>query len=361
MADEEQQRRLTIADRRPMAAGASTARAPGRDAEHAALFSIVAPLFDLRDAGHRALESAVGQTFARDAYEVIAVFDAQARGLPEALLARCDRAIPVAIDADDVTSEIALYDAGARAARGDYLFFIEGHTVLVPDALRMLAEEIERAGRADIVCGRRIDHAQTPLGALIGGNNARHALRTGCTGQFTLGANCAIARARFEALGGFDPRYLRFNETVLHRRAVAAGAVVAVFDRVLCTHHNDAPLRWLVRLLLATGRAKSRYYRTLVAGARVRHPIYRWLGSRAGAAAAAIPLRLAGPMLIATAMLLARRAPTLAGGLYLLGVGCTDVAGFCSDRALAHARPAGAAGVARPSASSLPTDYELHA
>ena len=344
-----------------MAVGASAACAPGRDAERAVRFSIVAPLFDLRDAGYRALESALAQTLARDAYEVIAVFDAHAGDRPEALLARCDRAIPVAIDGDDVASEIVLFDAGARAARGDYLFFIEGHTVLAPGALRTLAEEIERVGHADILCGGRVDHARTPLGVLIGGNNARHALRAGRSGQFTLGANCAIVRARFEALGGFDLRYLRFNETVLHRRAVAAGAVVAVFDRVLCTHHNDAPLRWLVQLLLATGRAKSRYYRTLTSGARLRHPVYRWLGSRGAAAAAAIPLRLAGPTVIATAMLLARRVPTLAGRLYLFGVGCTDVAGFCIDRAFAPAPSDRAAGVARPSESSLPTDHELHA
>lgn len=347
-----------------MTAGARAAGAGGNATERGVRFSIVAPLFDLRDAGYRALASALDQAFAREGYEVIAVVDAHARDLPSELLARCDRVIAVAIDGGDVASEIALFDAGARAARGEYLFFIEGHTVLMPDALRTLARALERSPRPDVVCGGRVDHAGTRLGALIGGNNARHALRASRGGQFTLGANCAVARARFDALGGFDPRYLRFNETVLFQRAVAAGAVVAAIDDVLCIHHDDAPFAWLVRLLRATGRAKSRYYRTLPEAGRspqVRHPVYRWLGSRVAAAATALPLGIAGPALIAAAMLLVRRVPTLAGRLYLLGVGCTDVAGFCTDRATTRARRGRSTDGAPPSKPSLATDYELHA
>ena len=326
-------------------------------------FSIVAPLFDLRDAGHRALASALDQAYPREDYEVVAVVGAQEPDLPAALLGRCDRVIAVGIDGADVASEIALFEAGARAARGEYLFFIEGHTVLMPDALRTLARALDSVPRPDIVCGGRVDHARTRLGALIGGNNARHALRAARGGQFTLGANCAIARARFDALGGFDPDYLRFNETVLLHRAVAAGTVVRRIDGVLCVHHDDAPFSWLVRLLLATGRAKSRYYRTLAGGRppQVRHPVYRWLGSRLAAAATALPLRIAGPAVIAAAMLLVRRMPTLAGRLYVLGVGCTDVAGFCIERAMPRARRGRRAGAARRTGSSLATDYELRA
>jgi hypothetical protein len=304
-------------------------------------FSIVAPLFDLRDAGWRALESALGQTFPRARYEVIAVGGERAPEAPAALLARCDRVVRVAVDDADADAEIALFDAGARAACGEFLYFIEGHTELLPDALDAFARALEADPGSDIVCGGRIDDARTRIGALIGAHNARHAARAARTGTFTLGANCIVRRSRFEALGGFDARFLRFNETVLYQRALAAGATVRTLAATLCRHHNDMPRARLVELLVATGRAKARYYAATLrdpgARVRVRHPIYRILGPRAAAALAALPLRIAGPLVIAAAAALVRRRPELAYRVFIAGVGCTDVAGFCFERALPDA------------------------
>ena len=297
------------------------------------LFSIVVPLYDCRDAGIGAIDSALGQDFPRDRYEVIAIVDARSLRAIDARLARCDRVIAIDADFESVDTEIALFDAGARAASGDYLYFIEGHTVLESGALRALATHLAQHPHCAIVCGRRVNHARTRLGVLVGGNNDTHEARAFARGNFTLGANCAIRRDLFIQLGGFDARFARFGETVLYERACDAGVSIDALDAVLCTHHNDTGFRWLVRLLVATGRAKARYYATSGI-VRIRHPVYRWLGATAAASVAAWPLRAAGPAVILVAIALVGRFPASAHALYRIAIGMTDVAGFCLARAM---------------------------
>ena len=301
------------------------------------LYSIIVPLFDCRDAGTRALQSALEQTFPRERYEVIAVVDATAsREWPTALLTQCDHVVAIDANFRAVETEIVLFDAGAKRARGDYLYFIEGHTVLAPGALHAIDAAVRTAGSCAIACGRRTNHATTRLGALIGTNNDVHETRARDHGGFTLGANCVIRRAAFEALGGFDAALQRFNEAALYERALLARLRFVGVDAVLCTHHNDAGFLWLTRLLVATGHAKARHYRSRRdAGAplRMRHPVYRWLYPAPAATLAVVPLRVAAPLLIAVAIALARALPRLAATIYRIGVGCADVSGFCVERA----------------------------
>jgi hypothetical protein len=303
-------------------------------------FSIVVPLYDCRDAGLGALESALAQRYPRDRFEVIAVIDAAAPPLAERLRG-CDHAVAVDADFQSIECELTLFDAGAGKARGEYLYFIEGHTVLELDALAALDAHFSAHPDSAIVCGRRRNHARTALGRLVGTNNDAHEERARRRGDFTLGANCVIRRSVFDRLGGLDPRYMRFGETVLYDRALCAGERVDVVDAVLCTHHNDTGFRWLVRLLVATGRAKARYYGSADVDAprrRVRHPVYRWLDSTPAARLAIVPLRAAGVLLIVAAIALVRVAPAAwARSAYRAGIGCTDVAGYCIERGFARA------------------------
>ena len=305
---------------------------PGQQAVE---FSVIVPLYDCRDATTKALRAALAQTLPRHRYEVIAVVDAR-RARPEGLLAQCDHVVACDADFGAVESEIALFAAGSRAASGEWLFFTEGHTVLEPDALSAIAHHLEREPGCAIVCGRRRNHARTRLGRLVGGNNDAHEARAQRHGDFTLGANSPIRRDAFVALGGLDPRFARFGETVLYERALARGMRIDAIDAVLCTHHNDLGLSWLLRLLVATGRAKARHYAGIDRGgtrARMRHPVYRWLSAPTVGLLAAWPLRLAGFVLIVAAMALAGRFPVGAQAVYRAGVGCADVSGYCGERA----------------------------
>lgn len=335
-----------------MIAAESTDRTDRANAAPAVVrYSIIVPLFDCRDAGVGALESALGQAFARTRYEVIVVVDARAdRAALLPLLARCDAVVAVDADFAAVESEIALFDAGSRVARGEFLFFIEGHTVLALRALQQIDDALARDPGCALACGRRLNHATTRLGSLIGGNNDAHELRARRQGNFTLGANCVIRRSLFDALGGFAVAFQRYNETVLYQRALDAGVRVGTIDAVLCTHHNDAGFSWLVRLLVATGHAKARYYATLRDADRTRHtrhPVYRWLGSTSAATIAAVPLRIAGPVAILLAMALVRRFPGAAARVFKAGIGLTDVSGFCAERASQPRSRTAAARVAR--------------
>jgi hypothetical protein len=182
-----------------------------------------------------------------------------------------------------------------------------------------------------------LPHARTRLGRLVGVNNDVHEARSRRQRNFTLGANRVIRRSTFVGLGGFESRLMRFNETVLYHRATAAGLRVAAIDAVLCTHHNDAGLGWLVRLLVSTSRAKARYYASSSgsnASPTIRHPVYRWLASPAAATLAALPLAIAGPALFLVAIALIRGLPAWGTSIYHAGVGCTDVSGYCVERGL---------------------------
>ena len=230
-----------------------------------------------------------------------------------------------------VESEIPLFMAGANAARGDYLFFVEAHTVLEPYALQTFDEHLKADGDCAIVCGRRRNHARSALGRLVSLHNETHERRAQSHGDFALGANCIIRRSVFERLGGLDPDYMRFAETVLYERARTVDARIEVIDAVLCTHHNDLGLMRLLRLLLSTGGAKARYYPTIAANARhgCARRVYRWVDSRRAATVAELPFGLTGLTAVVMAMAMVRIAPRIAGVAYRAGVGCVNVAGFC--------------------------------
>ena len=143
-----------------------------------------------------------------------------------------------------------------------------------------------------------------------------------------------FARERYEVIAVVDAGADRAGSD-----ALAARLRIDAIDAVLCTHHNDLGLRWLLRLLAATGRAKARHYAALENSGvrpRVRHPVYRGLRAPAAAIVAAWPLRLAGPALILASMALVGRWPGSAHAGYRAGVGCTDVSGYCGERASAH-------------------------
>ena len=308
----------------------------GGDATQSLRYSVVIPLYDCRDAGDRALASALDQHFPGERFETIVVLDADAPP-PTPLVSRCTRMVSVRADFKKIESEIPLFMAGARAARGDYLFFMEAHTVLSPDALQAFDTFLSARGDCAIVCGRRRNHARTALGRLVSMHNDAHQRGAQTRGDFALGANCIIRREAFERLGELDPDYMRFAETALYERAKLANERIETLDAILCTHHNDLGFARLLLLLVSTGRARVRYYAsvpTRVAGNDVRR-IYRCLDSRIAAALSALPFFLVGTSLIVVAIAMVRLASRVAGSAYRIGVGCVNVAGFCWERARA--------------------------
>ncbi len=310
--------------------------------------SIILPLFDRRTAGWQSLESAVGQAFPRERYEVIAVLGsdlASATGDGELrdLLARCDRVERTALDTADVANEVALYAAGAAHARGDVLLFMEGHTALAPNCCALIAAHWHRRPATQMAWAPRINHGDTPLGRLVSLHNLRHERRAAAHGTFSLGANSIVRRDLFERLGGFDPRFQRFGETAILQRARAAGIAIDRIGEPLATHFNDMGVDLWRDLVMQMGDGKSSYYDALRADGtdlhrHVRHPAYL-VAARPWCARVLYPLfRTSGPRLLALAMRIVPRHESLGSLLYVAAVGATDLSGYCRARIRARRR-----------------------
>ena len=304
--------------------------------------SIILPLFDRRNAGWKALESAVGQAYPRDQYELVAV---AGRGIDggmddpavAALLARCDAVVRTDLDTDDVANEIQLFRAGYERSTGDVLFFMEGHTVLAGNALATIAGHFRRHPETEIAWAPRINDGGSPLGSLVSMHNLRHERRADAQGVFSLGATNVITRDLFERLGGFDARYLRFSETALFHRARDEGIVIGRIGEPLATHYNDMSVTLWRQLVMTAGAAKFSYYNALIARgedirARVRHDVYL-LANRDWTARLLFPLfRMAGRVFVVLAMRTSRISNAMAYRLYVVAIGCTDLSGFCLAR-----------------------------
>ena len=308
--------------------------------------SIILPLFDRRNAGWGSLRSALAQRFPRDRYEVVAVTARSHMSSacdPEiaAALARCDVVVRTDIDDTVAANEIQLYLAGYQRCTGQLLLFCEGHTVLREDCCALIDEYFHRHRNWDLAWAPRLNHAVSPLGELIAMHNDRHQRRALVAGAFSLGANSAIRRRTFEALGGLEPRYFRFGETVLFHRALERGAVIGRIPAPLALHYNDMPVALWRQLAQDTGAGRFTYYDELLAqgsrhDGRIRHPVY--VHARRPWIAALLPplLRAAGLTLIRAAAGALRIDRGLAYRCYVLALGCADLAGY--SRAVANAR-----------------------
>src|SRR5262249_27910095 len=121
------------------------------------------------------------------------------------LLPRCDTVVTIDADSASAASEIHFYIAGQRAAKGDLLFFVEGHTELLPDCCANIAAYFRAHPDSAVAWAPRVNRNRTRLGAIIGQINLRAESVAQRRGWFSLGANCVITKSLFVQLGGFDP------------------------------------------------------------------------------------------------------------------------------------------------------------
>ena len=303
--------------------------------------SIVIPLCDRRNVGWRALESAVNQDFPRDKYEVVAVTGlgnaAEKDEIVGTLIARCNSVVHTDLEIDDVASEIRLYQAGYQRSTGDVLFFVEGHTVLEKRCCTVIDTYFRLHPEATIAWAPRLNYGESPLGCLISRHNLRHELRAAENGVFSFGATNVIKRSLLERLGGFDHRFLRFNETAMFHRILQDNIAIGRIAEPLATHYNDMSVRQWRKLVMSTGEAKCNYYNALLARgedirAHVRHRVYLH-ANRSWSARLLYPaFRMAGTLFLGLALSTWRIGNALAYRLYVLGLGCTDLSGFCRAR-----------------------------
>jgi glycosyltransferase involved in cell wall biosynthesis len=198
-------------------------------------------------------------------YEIIVVDDASSDRT--AAIARAAGARVVAVHYRQIAST---RNAGARAAVGRTLIFVDADTSVLPETVRASLDAVQRGavgGGATVrLDGRLPWHGWIMLGVL------RVTMRAG-----RLAAGCYLfcTREAFDAAGGFDERLFATEELVLSRALGRLGRVVILRESVvtsgrkLRTHSGWEILRLMSTLVGSGARAF-----------RSRDRLDLWYGSR---------------------------------------------------------------------------------
>lgn len=175
--------------------------------------SIIIPTCDRADALRAAYASISAQS--RHAYEIIVIDDAGTR-----------------------TGPAAARNMGARRATGDVVVFMDDDCVAAPDWLARMAEIFENES-AVAASGAVIYRADGYLSQP--GERAVHNPR----GTWFMGANCAVRRDIFLALGGFPENYRVYEDKALALRLWSANHIIHQAPAARVYH---AESRWTPRM-----------------------------------------------------------------------------------------------------------------
>jgi hypothetical protein len=212
-------------------------------------FSVVVPLIESRGLAERCIELWTRrQTLPREAYEVIAVGDRTAPRLENAvarLLTPSDRLISL-----QGAPRTRLFDVGARAASGEFIFLTESHCLPEKDCLSRL-EEFLRGQEYDGCCCRSVGDARSwrdRLDQQMFEEGFDVFSQEGDWRKVNV-HGFAVRRRLYEDAGGLDERYQGFAEMMLaanlRDRGVRLGfaAAAVVQHRYRSTY---AQTRWLI-------------------------------------------------------------------------------------------------------------------
>jgi hypothetical protein len=324
--------------------------------------TVVLPLIDDRGHGESALISWTGQTLAADRFEIVAVTPRPGGRLERrarSLLRPHDR-----LEAAPGAAEMELYQAGARAARGDVLLFTEAHCLAEPDAaealLRRFAEPWTatppRAGTAGAAGPAAAQLAGEPLASNAFAAFETRLLRDGLRAhpddawrRVSL-RGFAVRRAAWEAAGGFATGCGRLAEAILGVRLLRLGWRIDDCPEARVRHGNCSRARDLAAALRPHGRGQGAWRERCEAGLErdFLPPLPDW-SERAGweprLARHALRVRLG---ILGRAMLRRAWRPHAAAAARALP-GCLAAAllGYRVPRALAAARAAQALAASR--------------
>jgi glycosyltransferase involved in cell wall biosynthesis len=199
-------------------------------------------------------------------YEVIVVDDASTDRTAEVAAAAGARVVPV-----DVRHISAARNAGARAATGEILVFVDADTLVTPGVVRAAVASV-RNGAAGGGAAVRFDEP-VPLYARL---MLPPMLWVGRRLRLASGCFLFAARAPFDAIGGFDEAVFAGEEALFSRALgkqgpfVILGEPVTTSGRKLRTHSARRVLGTLAKLAFLGRR-----------GVRDRRHLALWYGPRA--------------------------------------------------------------------------------
>jgi predicted dehydrogenase/glycosyltransferase involved in cell wall biosynthesis len=212
-------------------------------------FSVIVPLVEDRDMAAACLSQWVNcQSLARGDYEVLVVSDGATPELEreiQSLLGPSDRLLR-----EDKANRSRLYDLGARAASGEFLFFTESHCLPEPDCLLELDRFLAAHG-VDGACCRSIGVAKRWL------DRQDHEMFEEGFRLFRQGEDWrkvnvhgfALRRQRYLEVGGLAHRYGGFAEMMLAAALRDRGVQLGYAAAAAVHHKYHASFRDTLQLI----------------------------------------------------------------------------------------------------------------
>ena len=191
-------------------------------------FSVVVPTFNRPDSLEQCLRAIAAQRLPRERFEVVVVDDGGARS-PRPVVERFREHLDIWLHEQANAGPATARNAGAAAARGDYVVFTDDDCLPAPGWLSAMAEMV--VDHPGCAVGGRVSNA---LGDGVYSSASQHLIEflyeyynlpeTG--GRFFITSNLAFPTAEFRAIGGFDVTF----------------PLAAAEDRDICDRWREAGL-----------------------------------------------------------------------------------------------------------------------
>lgn len=211
------------------------------------VISVVVPCHNRRDALALALEALSRQTLPLDYVEVIVVDQASHDGSRE-LVAAFTAPYELRLIEQDAKHGISVArNAGAEAARGDLILFLDAD--LVSDS-RLLESHVEkhRTHRNALVCGRVLPYAPARTSYIDRVVDPDSWLDRGVKSAElvfydVLGGHLSLSAETFRAVGPFDPSLRGFEDVEFAYRAAQIGFPLLYCPDAVAYHNHARSLR----------------------------------------------------------------------------------------------------------------------
>jgi glycosyltransferase involved in cell wall biosynthesis len=250
--------------------------------------SVIVPTHNRRDLLEDLLSSLATQTFPAERWELIVVDDGSTDGTRELLEARGSHwPTRFTVVSGKHANPGAVRNAGAAAATGRVLLFLDDDMIVVPEFVEAHERTHRQPGQA--VIGRIVgagerrdpwtewDDAQlTRLSELLAKGRAPGPR------EFYAG-NCSVDSALFSAIGGYSASMERGEDFDLGYRLIIAGARLAYCEEAPSIHRGAHSFERWVQNATAFGRSEVTLARDFghssdfVGWYRDRHPLNRML------------------------------------------------------------------------------------
>lgn len=253
----------------------------------------------------------------RYAWELIVVDDGSADPETARIASTADRAVTLPAPA---SGPAAARNAGAEAATGRWLAFVDADVLVHGDALRRMLDGLEK-GSAAAIFGS-YDDMPAATGIVSQYRNLLHhrvhQRNAGDVESFWAGCG-AVERTAFDAVGQFDATRFRrpeMEDVDLGYRLRDAGCRIVLDPAILCTHLK----RWTLRGMIASdfSRRGLPWARLLVERRMLLSP--RGLSLGAGERASAVVSFLAATSVFVAVFLQSRGAAAFAAAMFVLFV-----------------------------------------